>query len=314
MILRLIAIALAGALLFVEPAAADDFTLAVVCQSGGAVRILSSDEEAAGSIEIGDAPAMVAAGPDGRTLYVTHPDRGRVTVVDAVTRRRTAGFPVQGQPFGAAATDEFLLVTDWSRSMVQRIDVLTGAPGGEVATGKSPAGIVIDRAGARAYVAARESDVVSVIDIQRMEEVDQIKVGRAPFALALSPDGARLYVANVQSDDLSIIDVQGAREIERLRVGRMPYGVAVTPDGSRVAVTLQQDNALAIVDAATLKVSAVVKVGGHPEGVAIAPDGKMAAVANWFDDTVSLVDIAAGRVAATLPTEGGPRSVLALAP
>ncbi|MGA0530953.1 YncE family protein [Hansschlegelia sp. KR7-227] len=316
---RAVAAGVVGALLMLAgAAAAEEPVLAVVCQTDGAVRLLPLGEDAPERVEVGELPAGVAVGPDGRTVYVTSPDRGRVTVLDAVTKRVTASFPVKGQPFGAAATDEFLLVTDWSRSVVHRLDALTGATMGEIATGKSPAAIVMDRAGRRAYVAAREDDVVSVIDVAANAEIGRIPVGRAPFALALSPDERRLYVANVQSGDLSVIDVtdgpEGGREVKRVPVGRMPYGVAVAPDGARLAVTLQHDNALAIVDAATLEVTARVKVGSYPEGVALTPDGKRAAVANWFDDTVSLVDLDAGRVTATLKAEGGPRTLLALAP
>jgi YVTN family beta-propeller protein len=286
--------------------------LAVVGQTGNVVRLLPLGEDKPEAVEVAELPAGVAVGPDGRTLYVTHPDRGRVTVLDAVTKRITASFSVKGQPFGAAATDEFLYVTDWTRSLVLKIDVLTGATLAESPTGKSPAAIVLSHDGHRAYVAARESNAVSVIDLVAGAEIGQIAVGKAPFAMALSADGERLYVANVQSGDLSIIDIARGQELKRLPVGKMPYGVAVSKDAKRIVVTLQHDDAVAIVDAGSLEVSARVKVGSYPEGVAITPDGQYAAVANWFDDTVSLVSLDVARVTETLPAEGGPRNLLAL--
>ncbi|MFC7054122.1 YncE family protein [Hansschlegelia quercus] len=291
---------------------ADEPLLAVVGQTGNVVRLLPLGENKPEAIEVAELPAGVAVGSDGRTLYVTHPDRGRVTVLDAVTKRTTASFSVKGQPFGAAATDEFLYVTDWTRSLVLKIDVLTGATLGEIPTGKSPAAIVLSRDGRRAYVAARESNAVSVIDLMAGAEISRIAVGKAPFALALSGDGARLYVANVQSGDLSVIDVDGGQELKRLPIGKMPYGVAASKDGGRIVVTLQHDDAVAIVDAVSLEVTARVGVGSYPEGVAITPDGQYAAVANWFEDTVSLIYLDAARVTTTLRAAGGPRNLLAL--
>ncbi len=311
--MRLLTPGLAAALLaLASPAGAAEATIAVVAQNGGTLRLLPAGDGEAAEIDVGEAPAGVAVAPDGRTLYVTDPDHGRVTVIDAVTRRITARFPVKGQPFGAAATDEFVFLTDWTRGLVIKLDAMSGAEEGGIKVGKAPAAIVLDASGTRAFVAAREDDAVSVVDLKGQSEAQAVKVGRAPFALALSPDGGRLYVANVQSGDLSVIDVASRRELKRVPVGKMPYGVAVTPDGRRIAVTLQHDGALAILDGQSLEVTGKVKIGSYPEGVAITPDGRTAAVANWMDDTVSFVDLAAARVARTVPAKGGPRNLVTL--
>lgn len=297
----------------VSPAAlADGATIAVVGQTGGVLRLVPVSGDKATYVEVGDLPAGVAVGPDGRTLYVTDPDHGRVTVVDAPTQRITARFPVKGQPFGVAATDEFVYLTDWTRGVLIKIDALTGGEAGEIKIGKSPAGVVLDKAGARAFVAIREENAVAVVDLASGEP-RKIPVGKAPFALALAPDETLLYVANVQSGDLSVIDVAKGEELKRVGVGKMPYGVAVTPNGARVAVTLQHDGALAVVDAASLEVEGRVKTGGYPEGVSLTPDGKTAAVANWMDDTVSLVDLATIKVTKTVSAEGGPRNLVVVA-
>lgn len=311
--MRLAAPIVAAALALGPAAQADEALIAVVGQTGGVVRMLPVSGDKASYVDVGDLPAGVAVGPDGRTLYVTDPDHGRVTVVDAVTRRITARFPVKGQPFGAAATDEFVYLTDWTRGVLIKIDALTGAEAGETKVGKSPAGVTLDKAGARAFVAVREDDAVAVVDLKSGAEPVKVPVGRAPFALALSPDGARLYVANVQSGDLSVIDVAAGAEIKRVAVGKMPYGVAVTPDGAKIAVTLQHDGALAVVNARTLEVVGRTKTGAYPEGVSLTPDGKTAAVANWMDDTVSLVDLETIRVTRTVSAEGGPRNLVVVA-
>ncbi|MFD1702452.1 YncE family protein [Methylopila henanensis] len=289
-------------------------TIVVVSQKGATLGFLPVGEGEPERVAIGEAPAGVAVGPDGRTLYVTHPDRGRVTVLDAVTRRVAASFPIKGSPFGAAATDESLYVTDWTGNVLHRIEVATGASVGQASVGRSPAAVILDKAGRRAFVAAREADAVSIVDLRTMTETGQIKVGRAPFALALSPDERRLYVANVQSNDLSVVDLESGQELKRVPVGKMPYGVAVTPDGAKIAVTNQHDGTVSIVDGASLAETAKVKVGDYPEGVALTPDGRQAVVANWFDDTLSLIDLASGKVTDTRETAEGPRNLVVVAP
>ncbi|HEY0293511.1 MAG TPA: YncE family protein [Hansschlegelia sp.] len=310
---RLAAVAVLFAL--AGPARADGAAFAIVSQAGAAISFLTAKGEADGEpVAVGEVPASIAAGPDGRTLYVSHPDRGRISVVDAVTRRVTATFQIDGSPFGVAATDERVYATDWTNNRLVRIDALTGSSDGAVGIGKSPAGLAFDARRARAYSADRESDAVSVIDLTRMAVVGSVKVGRAPFALGLSPDGARLYVANVQSGDLSVIDTETRREVRRVKVGRMPYGVAATPDGGRILVTLQEEGAVVILDAATFEPLGRVKVGKFPEGVALSPDGATAAVANWFDDSVSLVDVAAMKERSKSDAPAGPRNAAAIAP
>ncbi|MET0312833.1 MAG: YncE family protein [Hansschlegelia sp.] len=296
------------------PAQAEGPAFAVVSQAGAAVSFLTASGQIDGeAVAIDDGPASIAAGPDGHTLYVAHPDRARITVVDAVTRTVTEKFNIAGSPFGAAATDTEVYATDWAGGKLVKIDALTGASTGSVAIGKAPAGLALDVKHSRAYSANRESDSVSVVDLKTMT-AREIKVGRAPFALGLSPDGARLFVANVRSGDLSVIDVLKDVEIARVPVGRMPYGVAVTPDGERIAVTLQEEAALVLLDAATLEQGGRAKVGKYPEGVAISHDGRTAAVANWFDDTVSLVDLATMKALPPVATPKGPRNIATLAP
>jgi YVTN family beta-propeller protein len=106
-----------------------------------------------------------------------------------------------------------------------------------------PSGIVVDAAGARAYVASGGSDTVSILDLARMaawlakadettrqhaiedlalsgEYVEgRIGTGRNPRHLALSPDGKTLFVAERLEDSVLVVDTTALKPVGRIRLG-----------------------------------------------------------------------------------------------
>lgn len=281
----------------------------VTSQGAGALVALGPGATAAGTpIPVSRSPAQVTAGPGGR-LYLTHPDAGQVTILDAARGSVVRTIPVPGQPFGIAVSADGanLFVGDWSGNRVLRLSAETGALAASVAVGREPAALILDRRG-MLYVADRESRQVSVVDTARMERIARVPVGEAPFALALNAAQDRLYVANVRSGDVSVVDTLTAEPKATFHVGGMPYGVAVSEDDARLLVTNQQGGTLLVLDALDGTVRATLPVGRYPEGVAVA--GPTAYVANWFSDSVSVLDLATLTETARIAVPEGPRSLV----
>lgn len=106
-----------------------------------------------------------------------------------------------------------------------------------------PSGVVVDPAGTRAFVASGGADVVSVVNLAKVENwlaraseearlhaiedlclapeyvEARLATGRNPKALALSPDGRRLFVAEHLDDAVLVIDAVTLRELGRVRLG-----------------------------------------------------------------------------------------------
>ncbi|WP_239696425.1 MULTISPECIES: IPT/TIG domain-containing protein [unclassified Streptomyces] len=71
--------------------------------------------------------------------------------------------------------------------------------------GVLPQGITLSPGGARAYVANRGSDTVSVIDTATHTVVENIGVGAGPTGLAVFPDGTHAYVVNAEANTVGVI-------------------------------------------------------------------------------------------------------------
>ena len=106
-----------------------------------------------------------------------------------------------------------------------------------------PSAIVADPQGQRAFVASGGSDVVSVVDLNRVadwlgkagsaEKEDaiydltlsteyvtaHIRTGRNPRQLALSPDGASLFVAERLDDSVLVVNTASLRPLGRIELG-----------------------------------------------------------------------------------------------
>jgi YVTN family beta-propeller protein len=288
-----------------------DAAVYVASQEAGSVAGVDPGASAAGpTIFVGPGPAGLAAGPDG-TLYLTHPDHGTVTAVEARTGRVLRRLRFRGQPFGIAVSADgaHLFVGDWQAGTVSRLAAESGLVEAVVGVGREPAGLVLDRTG-RLFVAERGSDAVGVLDVRTLTRRASLPVGRAPFALALSPAQDRLYVANVRSNDLSVIDAISLKPLATVPAGRSPYGVAASPDGRLLLVSNQESGSVSVLDAGDLTVRERVAVGRYSEGIAVA--GSRAYVANWFSADVSVIDLATLRETGRLPVAEGPRAIIAI--
>jgi YVTN family beta-propeller protein len=108
----------------------------------------------------------------------------------------------------------------------------------------------------RVWVANRDNNTVSLVDVAAGAVVAEVPVGVNPRSVSLSADGTRLFVANQRGDvplsansvtgiapgarfgTLSVIDTATQTVTQTLGgVGVEPYGVAVAPNGQFFAVT-----------------------------------------------------------------------------
>jgi YVTN family beta-propeller protein len=167
-----------------------------VCSSFTAetVAIRLADHQIAGRIKQ-DSPFCpdIAANPDGRQVWLTLKDVGRVMVFDA------------RPPF----------------SVIRTID--TGPLTNHVNFARTAAGTF-------AYVTIGGLNVVKVYRADTFEQVATIPVGRLPHGLWPSGDGSRIYVGIENADTIAAIDTATNKVVAEIPVGQAPQAVVYVPN------------------------------------------------------------------------------------
>jgi phospholipase C len=146
----------------------------------------TSSDKVTGMFTVGQAPQMIAVGPNGRRAYVTC-SQG----VYAIDARHGHG---RGRRLGSACA---------------------GAHG-----------LAVSPDGTQLYVADAERDQLVVLDAASGKVIRRVAVGRMPWGVALTSDGAAVYVTNANSDTVSVYDVEKRRITSTLHVPRIPTGIS----------------------------------------------------------------------------------------
>lgn len=212
---------------------------------------------------VGTYPTGIAAGPDGKHLYVT--SRG----TDAVT--------VLSLPYLSTVTT--------------------------VPVGDNPIGVDVSPDSSHVYVTNYNDDTISVIETETHTVIDTIAVGSRPRGLAVSPDGSQVWVVNSWSKDVSVIDLNPANAatfhtvIETIGVGDYPCTVAFTSDGGRAYVSNISSSSVSVIqvsDTGSSLIDTITGVG-NAAGIASTADGKYMLVSGMNSSFVGTPPMA-GRI------------------
>jgi DNA-binding beta-propeller fold protein YncE len=163
-------------------------------------------------------PQKLAVSPDGSQLLVPLNLADSAAVVNLNNSDEVRYVPMGSgsYPFGAAVLPDGRtgLVSNEASGTLSVVDLQSGVKIKDITVGpplSHPQGIVVDRAGARAYVALSALDEVVVVDLSQWTVERTISVGCSaglgtmPVALALSPQDDRLFVAESGADVIAVI-------------------------------------------------------------------------------------------------------------
>lgn len=143
--------------------------------------------------------------PDGKQVWVTNRAADNVTVLDAATLEPLATIPSPTFPIRAKATPngKWVVVSNArsgdlsvlsvpERKLARRIPLrleATATEGrlmGDFGNSSVPIGVVIDPAGARAYVAHANADQITVLDLETWKVSGSLTAGKEPDGMAYS--------------------------------------------------------------------------------------------------------------------------------
>jgi DNA-binding beta-propeller fold protein YncE len=163
----------------------------------------------------------------------------------------------------------------------------------QLETGKSPAGLSINRQGTLALVANRSEGTVSVFTIagKTVTPAGTVTLGDAKSGVshvAISPDGKTALVTRDGDDRISVLSIDGSKvEYTKrdMNAGLRPYGVDIAPNGAFAVVANigrggGDNDTISLIDlkAKPPRVIETVTAGQTPEGIKLSPDGSIVAV------------------------------------
>ncbi|MCY3787397.1 MAG: SMP-30/gluconolactonase/LRE family protein [Gemmatimonadetes bacterium] len=184
---RTVAVADAGEGLYGIAATADKiFTTDI---AGSQVLVLSPQGRITGRIPVPPKPRSLALAPDGKTLYVTSMDTGRLTAIDAddATVVRTIDLDVSGTFAISPSPDgRKLYLTAHSEGSLLVVDVTSGTLRKKLAIGRNPRAIAFSPDGTQAYVTSSFSNEIHIVDAVRDSVVGHYATGQNPRGIALA--------------------------------------------------------------------------------------------------------------------------------
>ena len=194
----------------------------------------------------------------------------------------------------AVAPDESLALVSGNRLSVIDLTMRPPRVVTTLATGTSPAGVAINRAGTLALVANRGDCSVSVFGIagKTVTPTGTVSLGGAPNCgashVAISPDGRSALVTRDNDHKISVLAIDGlkVRHTQRdLNPGLRPYGIDFCVPGNIAVVANvgagQGDaDTLSVIDmtAQPPRIIETLSVGQTPQGIKCSPDGTYVAV------------------------------------
>ena len=157
--------------------------------AGSQVLVLSPQGHITSRISVPPKPRSLALAPDGKTLYVTSMDTGRLTAidVDGATVSRSIDLGVSGTFAIAPSPDgRKLYLTAHEEGSLLIVDAASGTLRRKLAIGRNPRAIAFSPDGTQAYVTSSFSNEIHIVDAMREEVVGHYAAGQNPRGIALA--------------------------------------------------------------------------------------------------------------------------------
>src|SRR6185369_8215944 len=156
-----------------------------------------------------------------------------------------------------------------------------------------------------AFVSNRENDTVTVIDIQKLEKVNDVKVGPGPVSIALSELSKAIYVSGETDGSVTVIDEQSRQVIAQMKAKPGARPIRFAPGGRYGFVLNTKESTINIFDAASNRMLHEVKVGKAPDQIMFSET--FAFVRSLDTETVAMLRLATiGKEVDITDFPGGP--------
>jgi YVTN family beta-propeller protein len=185
-------------------------------------------------IATGGGPSDIAFTDGGRQAWVTNERDATLSLIDAVTRRKVHDIRVGEVPQGIAILSggKRLLVANFGSNSISVVDTDTTEEVKQISVGLGPVDVVTLGSGSleQAWVSCFAGGLVSVISIERQQQIQQVETGGKPHGLETHPNGEHIYVAVRELNQLAVL-THGTPStvLRRISMPGGPARMAVAP-------------------------------------------------------------------------------------
>lgn len=169
----------------------------------------------------------------------------------------------------------------------------------DIHTSRRPRDMQLNHDHTLLYVACGDDDVIDIIDVAKLEVIDQIPTGRSPERFVFNRDQTVLYVAEEEGSSLQTIDLKSKIIIHEVPTGAEPEGVILSEDEKTLYVTSEVADMVHVVDVEQGVVTDNIIVGTRPRRFIFANDTEL-----WVSDELSgevtIIDRATNEILDTL--------------
>ena len=157
----------------------------------------------------------------------------------------------------------------------------------------------------RAYIVSRDSDDLTVIDLDRLAVIGVVHTaGIANHMAELNADFTKLYVDSESTNESIVVDATRLAVVKRIPTGDSPTHVSLSRDGSFVAVMNEYDDSVSFIDTATD--TEIKRLPGFytPHFMRYSLDGRYGYVANIGAYHLTRVDLSTKQIVDHIALDG----------
>lgn len=179
--------------------------------------------------------------------------------------------------------------SEFDPSFLYKIDMGTFEIASVVKVGSVPKFLAISNDDKKLVVSNWSSGDVSIVDLEKEEEVKRIKVGIHPRGVDITEDSKTAYVTVMGSTKIAEIDLENYRLNYIEDVGRAPRSLILGNHDSIMYISLNSGGSVIKYNRYTEE-KITCKTGGGPRSMCMTPEGDYLYVVNYFARSFSKIN------------------------
>jgi YVTN family beta-propeller protein len=289
--------------------------VAIYCTNSGAASVSVIDRGprlVTGVLPVAGTPRGMALDPLARRGYVALYREDQLEILDLAAGATLGTIrlaPGDGPTELGVAADGALVVLNERSRTLSFVDPVSAVELGRVPVGDWPAGLLVDRARRRAFVANRGSGTVTVVDLAARAVFGTIGTDPEPLDTALNFDGTRLYAVHRGSAYVASFDVPSLAPVARVYVGLGITAVKVDPRSDLIYLSRGDERRITVHDPISLQPVDAIEMPGAVSHMTIddAENALLALVPERR--AVAVVDLTSRKLLAEIPVGADPYTI-----